>query len=50
LYEVGFSGYGWSSTAPGSNARYLHFNYGFLARMANKTPGGRGFPLRCLQE
>ncbi len=50
LYEVGFSGYGWSSTAPGSNARYLHFNYGFLARMANKTPGGRGFQLRCLQE
>ena len=50
LYEVGFSGYGWSSTFTGSSAHYLYFNYGFLARMANKTPGGRGFQLRCLQE
>ncbi len=43
-------GYSWSSTFTGSDARYLGFNYGFLARQASKTPGGRGFPLRCLQE
>ncbi len=28
----------------------MGFNYGFLARQASKTPGGRGFQLRCLQE
>ncbi len=43
-------GYSWSSTFTGSDARYLGFNYGFLARMASKTPDGRGFQLRCLQE
>ncbi len=43
-------GYSWSSTFTGSDARYLGFNYGFLARQASKTPGGRGFQLRCLQE
>ena len=43
LYAVGYSGYGWSSSIPtgSGNARYLHFNYGFLARMDSKTPGGR---------
>ena len=30
------------------DAHYLGFD--FLARMANKTPCGRGFQLRCLQE
>ncbi len=50
LGSVGSSGYSWSSTFTGSDARYLGFNYGFLARMASKTPRGRGFQLRCLQE
>ena len=42
----------WSSSFPSGsdNARYWHFNYNFLARQAGKTPGGRGFPLRCLRE
>ncbi len=35
------NGCGWSSTASGSNARYWHFNYNFLARQASKTPGER---------
>ena len=44
-------GYSWSSFPSGSdNARYWHFNYNFLARQASKTPRGRGFQLRCLQE
>ncbi len=44
-------GYSWSSTIPSgnTNAHLLVFYY-FLARMASKTPGGRGFQLRCLQE
>ena len=44
-------GYSWSSTIPSgnTNAHLLVFYY-FLARMASKTPRGRGFPLRCLQE
>ena len=50
LYYVGHYGFSWSSTASGGDARYLGFNYGFLARMASKTPDGRGFQLRCLQE
>ena len=50
LRDVGVNGFSWSSTVSGSNVRFLDFNYGFLARMASKTPDGRGFPLRCLQE
>ena len=47
----GYDGYSWSSTIPSgnTNAHLLVFYY-FLARMASKTPGGRGFQLRCLQE
>ncbi len=47
----GYDGYSWSSTIPSgnTNAHLLVFYY-FLARQASKTPGGRGFPLRCLQE
>ncbi len=41
LRDVGYDGCSWSSTFTGSSAHYLGFNYGFLARMANKTPGGR---------
>ncbi len=48
-YRVGYGGYSWSSTGAGAYARFLYFNYGFLARQTNKTPGGRGFQLRCLQ-
>ena len=50
MWLVGYYGYSWSTAFTGSDARYLGFNYGFLARMASKTPGGRGFQLRCLQE
>ena len=49
LWYVGYGGYCWSSTGSGAYARFLYFNYGFLARQTNKTPGGRGFQLRCLQ-
>ena len=40
-------GYSWSSTIPSgnTNAHLLVFYY-FLARMASKTPRGRGFQLR----
>ena len=50
LWLVGYYGYSWSTAFAGSDARYLGFNYGFLARQASKTPCGRGFQLRCLQE
>ena len=48
-YRVGGGGYSWSTTGARAYARFLYFNYGFLARQTNKTPGGRGFQLRCLQ-
>ena len=36
-------GYSWSAAFPSgsANARYLGFDFGFLARQASKTPGGR---------
>ena len=40
-YRVGGGGYSWSSTGSGAYARFLYFNYGFLARQASKTPCGR---------
>ena len=45
----GYDGYSWSTAETGTNAHDLFFYY-FLARMASKTPCGRGFQLRCLQE
>ncbi len=51
LYEVGDSGYSWSSTIPtGSGyARYLLFYYSWLYPQ-NSSNRAYGFPLRCLQE
>ncbi len=48
--KVRGSGYSWALTVASSSVRFLGFGYGFLARMVGKTPGGRGFQLRCLQE
>ena len=51
LYEVGFSGFSWSSTIPtgSGNARYLLFYYSWLYPQ-NSSNRAYGFPLRCLQE
>ena len=40
--KVRGSGYSWALTVASSSVRFLGFGYGFLARMASKTPGGRG--------
>ncbi len=49
LRAVGASGYSWSSSIAGTNARNLGFGYSWLNPQSSY---GRayGFPLRCLQE
>ena len=39
--KVRGSGYSWALTVASFSVRFLGFGYGFLARMAGKTPGGR---------
>ncbi|MDE6500440.1 MAG: hypothetical protein K2K83_07035 [Rikenella sp.] len=50
MYNVGDSGYGWtSSVAGGTYAYYLSFNYDSV-RPNNSSGRAYGFQLRCLQE
>ncbi len=50
LYYIGYAGYIGSSSIPSESINAHFLDYSFLARQANKTPCGRGFQLRCLQE
>ncbi|MDE5944580.1 MAG: hypothetical protein K2G93_03225 [Rikenella sp.] len=50
MYNVGNSGYSWSSTIPtgSTNAHNLNFNYGGI-NPNNNNNRAYGFQLRCLQ-